>query len=65
MSGITPLIDTLLHQVLGKRVDVPPTKDPNAPVQPVDPGRGPGAVHSDSRLDARRPQQAAATTGQR
>ncbi|WP_442488225.1 flagellar hook-length control protein FliK [Halomonas litopenaei] len=64
MSGITPLIDTLLHQVLGKRVDVPPTKDPNAPVQPVDPGRGPGAVHSDSRLDARRPQQAAAT-GQR
>ena len=65
MSGITPLIDTLLHQVLGKRVDVPPTKDPNAPVQPVDPGRGPGAVHSDSRLDARRPQQAAAATGER
>lgn len=65
MSGITPLIDTLLHQVLGKRVDVPPTKDPNAPVQPVDPGRGPGAIHSDSRLDARRPQQATATNSQR
>lgn len=62
MSGITPLIDTLLHQVLGKRVDVPPAKDPNAPVKPIDPGRGPGAVHSDSRLDARRTAHSSVTT---
>ncbi|MGQ7249161.1 flagellar hook-length control protein FliK [Halomonas sp. V046] len=53
MSGITPLIDSLLHQVLGKRVDTPAAKDVNAPVKPIDPGRGPNALHSDSRLDAR------------
>lgn len=53
MSGITALIDTLLHQVLGKRVDLPPPRDINAPVKAIDPGRGPHAVRSDSRLDAR------------
>jgi len=53
VSGITPLIDSLLHQVLGKRVDTPAAKDVNAPVKPIDPGRGPNALHSDSRLDAR------------
>ncbi|ALM54273.1 flagellar hook-length control protein FliK [Halomonas huangheensis] len=53
MSGITTLIDTLLHQVLGKRVDLPPPRDLNAPIKAVDPGRGPREVHSDSRLDAR------------
>ncbi len=55
MSGITPLLDTLLHQVLGKRVDTAPPRDLNEPVRPVDPGEGPRALHSDSRLDGRRP----------
>lgn len=35
MSGITPLIDTLLHQVLGQRIDAPRTTDLPAPVKPV------------------------------
>lgn len=52
MSTITPLIDTLLHQVLGKGGNVAP-KVLNEPVRPVDPGAGPGALRSDSRLDAR------------
>lgn len=52
MSGITPLIDTLMHQVLGKRGDASP-RVLNEPVRPVDSGEGPRAVHSDSRLDAR------------
>lgn len=55
MSGITPLLDTLLHQVLGKRVDVPVQRDLNEPVRPTDPSRAPRAVHSDSRLDSRQP----------
>jgi hypothetical protein len=55
VSGITPLLDTLLHQVLGKRVDTAPPRDLNEPVRPVDPGEGPRALHSDSRLDGRRP----------
>ncbi len=55
MSGITPLLDTLLHQVLGKRVDTAPPRDLNEPVRAVDPGEGPRALHSDSRLDGRRP----------
>ncbi|MFQ3788087.1 flagellar hook-length control protein FliK [Halomonas sp. A29] len=55
MSGITPLLDTLLHQVLGKRVDTAPPRDLTEPVRPVDPGEGPRALHSDSRLDGRRP----------
>lgn len=50
MSGLTPLIDTLLHQVLGKRVDVPVSRDPHAPVTPVDPSRFTRPAHSDSRL---------------
>ncbi|MCE9682814.1 flagellar hook-length control protein FliK [Halomonas alkalisoli] len=55
MSGITPLLDTLLHQVLGKRVDTAPLRDLNEPVRAVDPGEGPRALHSDSRLEGRRP----------
>ncbi|UYG02070.1 flagellar hook-length control protein FliK [Halomonas sp. LR3S48] len=55
MSGITPLLDTLLHQVLGKRVDTAPARDLTEPVRPVDPGEGPRALHSDSRLEGRRP----------
>lgn len=35
MSGITPIIDTLLHQVLGQRVDALRTSDLPAPVKPV------------------------------
>ncbi|MDN3524862.1 flagellar hook-length control protein FliK [Halomonas sabkhae] len=60
MSGITPLLDTLLHQVLGKRADVPPPRDLNQPVKPVAPGDAPRALHSDSRLDARAPPERAA-----
>ncbi|MBD3894458.1 flagellar hook-length control protein FliK [Halomonas sp. ML-15] len=55
MSGITPLLDTLLHQVLGKRVDVPVQRELNEPVRPTDPSRATRAVHSDSRLDSRQP----------
>ncbi len=53
MSGITPVLDTLLHQVLGKRVDTPPARELNQPVKPTSPAEAPKAVHSDSRLDAR------------
>ncbi|WP_108446280.1 flagellar hook-length control protein FliK [Halomonas denitrificans] len=53
MSGITPLLDTLLHQVLGKRVDTQPPQDLNQPVKPTSPADAPKALHSDSRLDAR------------
>lgn len=53
MSGINLLIDTLLHQVLGKRVDTPPPRELNEPVRPVSPAEAPRALHSDSRLDAR------------
>lgn len=35
MSSITPIIDTLLHQVLGQRIDAPRTSDLPAPVKPV------------------------------
>ncbi len=55
MSGITPLLDTLLHQVLGKRVDTAAPRDLTEPVRAVDPGEGPRALHSDSRLEGRRP----------
>ncbi|SHF56122.1 hypothetical protein SAMN02745148_02985 [Modicisalibacter ilicicola DSM 19980] len=55
MSGIiTPLIDTLLHQVLGKRVDSPAGREILEPVKPLSPGHAPRAVHSDSRLNAER-----------
>lgn len=53
MSGITPIIDTLLPQVLGKRADFPPPRELNQPVRPISPGDALKAVHSDSRLDAR------------
>ncbi|QHC50384.1 hypothetical protein EKK97_13445 [Billgrantia tianxiuensis] len=69
MSGITPLLDTLLHQVLGKRVDTAPPRELTEPVRPVDPGEGPRALHSDSRLEGRRPAtaplQGASTHAQR
>ena len=53
MSGINSLIDTVLHQVLGKRADTPAARDLNEPVRPVSPSEAPRALHSDSRLDAR------------
>ena len=53
MSGITPILDTLLHQVLGKRVDVPLEQPLQDPVKPLQGGQAPLAVRSDSRLDPR------------
>lgn len=55
MSGITPILDTLLHQVLGKRVDIPVLKDLNPPVGPAVHPEGPRAVRADARLDSRQP----------
>ncbi|WP_434983849.1 flagellar hook-length control protein FliK [Vreelandella zhaodongensis] len=52
MSGITPLIDTLMHQVLGRQGELS-QRPLNAPVQPVPPGEGPRALHGDSSLDGR------------
>lgn len=55
MSGIvTPILDTLLHQVLGKRVDTQESRQLFEPVKPVLPGRAPRAVHSDSSLNSER-----------
>lgn len=54
MSGITPILDTLLHQVLGKRVDTPPPRDLLEPVKPLTPGVAPRAIQGDSQLDAGR-----------
>ena len=53
MSGINSLIDTLMHQVLGKRVETPLPRDLNQPVKPMTATDTPAAVRSDSRLDAR------------
>jgi len=53
VSGITPILDTLLHQVLGKRVDVPVARQTPEPVRPLSPADAPPAVRSDSRLDPR------------
>ena len=44
MSGITPILDTLLHQVLGKRVDVPVARQTPEPVRPLSPAEAPPAV---------------------
>ena len=64
MSGINLLIDTLMHQVLGKRGE-PAPRVLNEPVRPVDPGAGPKALHSDSRLDARSDARLSNLTGYR
>lgn len=53
MSGINTLIDTVLHSVLGKRVDHQSPRDLNQPVRPLDPSAAPHAVRSDSRLNPR------------
>lgn len=55
MSGvITPLIDTLLHQVLGKRGDAPVIRNEAEPVRPLTPNSALRALHSDSRLESGR-----------
>nr|WP_299239764.1 flagellar hook-length control protein FliK [uncultured Halomonas sp.] len=55
MSGvITPLLDTLLHQVLGKRVDTLANRELLEPVKPLTPSQAPRALHSDSRLHTER-----------
>lgn len=51
MSGITPILDTLLHQVLGKRVEVPLVRTVPHPVPPALPARAPLAVRGEARLN--------------
>lgn len=53
MSGITPLIDTLLHQVLGRQGEVSLQRALNQAVKPIPPGEGPRAVMGDANLDGR------------
>ncbi|SDN37691.1 flagellar hook-length control protein FliK [Vreelandella arcis] len=53
MSTINPLIDTLLHQVLGRRGEVSNQRLMDQPVKPVAPGEGPRALMGDARLDGR------------
>lgn len=53
MSGITPLLDTLLHQVLGKRVEIPPPQDLNRPVRPLSPSDATPALGREARADPR------------
>lgn len=55
MSGITPLIDTLLHQVLGRQGEVSLQRALDQSVKPVAPGQGPRAVVGDASLDGRPP----------
>ncbi|MGM8848897.1 flagellar hook-length control protein FliK [Salinicola halophyticus] len=50
MSGITPILDTLLHQVLGKRVDTPVIKDQPLPVSAATSSDAIQPARSDSRL---------------
>ncbi|WNL42181.1 flagellar hook-length control protein FliK [Halomonas sp. PAMB 3264] len=57
MSGITPLIDTLMHQVLGRQGESSLQRSINAPVQPVTYGDGPRALSRDAGLDGRPPAQ--------
>ncbi|HKZ11303.1 MAG TPA: flagellar hook-length control protein FliK [Rhodanobacteraceae bacterium] len=53
MSGITPILDTLLHQVLGRR-DTPVDRPlPDQLIAPARAGLPPQSAHSDSRLDPR------------
>lgn len=50
MSGITPIIDTLLHQVLGRRVDTPVVRDQPLPVSATASTDAIQPARSDSRL---------------
>lgn len=53
MATITPLLDTLLHEVLGRRMDSPSRPQLTPPVAPVYPTKAAQAVQGDSRLQAR------------
>jgi len=59
VSTINPLIDTLLHQVLGRRGDVSNQRLMDQPIKPIAPGEGPRALMGDARLDGRDPASAA------
>ncbi|HEU0277034.1 MAG TPA: flagellar hook-length control protein FliK [Rhodanobacteraceae bacterium] len=53
MSGVTPIIDTLLHQVLGRR-EMPVERPlPDTLILPAQPGSAAAKAYSDSRLDPR------------
>lgn len=53
MSGINPLIDTLLHQVLGRQGEASLRRSLDQPIKPIPPGEGPRAVMGDANLDGR------------
>jgi len=55
MSGINSLLDTLLHQVLGKRVDVPIARSLVSPLAQVAPSEAPRSVQADAWLEGRLP----------
>lgn len=53
MSGITPLIDTLMHQVLGRQGEVSLQRALSEQVKPVLHGEGPRPIQRDASLDGR------------
>lgn len=63
MSGITPLLDTVLHEVLGKRIDAQPARDLNQPVKPMTAEGALRPLRSDSRIDTRGNQPALPDVG--
>ncbi|APR03291.1 flagellar hook-length control protein FliK [Thauera chlorobenzoica] len=54
MSGINPLLDTLLHHVLGKRVDTALPAPLNQAVGPPGPIEALRAIHGDAGVDGRK-----------
>lgn len=50
MAIITPLLDTLLHEVLGRRMDAPAKAPLNPPVAPTYPTKAAQAIQGDARL---------------
>lgn len=63
MSGLTPLLDTLLHHVLGRRAAPTERPLPEHLIVPVDRGGPAARAHSDSRLDPRSPAEPRTVTG--
>ncbi|MCX2780134.1 flagellar hook-length control protein FliK [Microbulbifer thermotolerans] len=53
MSGINSVLDTLLHQVLGKRVDTASPRPLTEPVRPAAPARAVQALRGDSAPQSR------------
>lgn len=53
MSGLTPILDTLLHHVLGRRAENLGRQPLNRPVRPLEPKAALQSLRSDSRLDPR------------